>query len=153
MSPAPALALPAELQLVSVCPEFELGMPVPREAISLVGAKSLPRLLGRFSAKDWTRSMNALCHARLCALAGKGLAGAVLKARSPSCGNGDTERFPLELGVSPLNDGDGLLVLAIKKLLPELPLLNEAGLARTAELSAFLDRVQREGNRHRPQLL
>ena len=94
--------------------------------------------------------MQKLCSRRLHELAATGLAGAILKARSPSCGNGDTERFPLELGLNPVNDGDGLLVLAIKKLLPDLPLLDEGRLDQAAEFEAFLNRIKSDGNRHRP---
>ena len=44
-------------EYVPVCPEFEFGMGVPREAIRLVGDPESPRLLGVRSATDHTAGM------------------------------------------------------------------------------------------------
>lgn len=45
------------VEWVPICPEVECGMPVPREAVRLVGDVDSPQLKGRVSGKDWTGRM------------------------------------------------------------------------------------------------
>ena len=39
---------------VPVCPEVEIGMGIPREAVRLVGDSVKPRMVAERSGKDWT---------------------------------------------------------------------------------------------------
>lgn len=71
-------ALGRHVEWVSVCPELEVGMGVPREPVRLVRG----RMVGIESGRDWTRKMKAFAHRRIRTL---DLDGFVLKARSPSC--------------------------------------------------------------------
>ena len=41
-------------RFVPVCPELEVGMGVPREAVNLEGELENPRMIGNKSGKDWT---------------------------------------------------------------------------------------------------
>jgi len=50
---------------VSVCPELEVGMGVPREPVRLVGSPEAPRLLGVTSGTDHTGRMNAFARRRV----------------------------------------------------------------------------------------
>ncbi|MDO9172836.1 MAG: DUF523 domain-containing protein, partial [bacterium] len=81
--------LAARAELVAVCPEVEVGMSVPREAVDLLGAPEAPRMVGAETGADWTARMDAWARGRVADLLEQGIAGAVLKARSPSCGIGD----------------------------------------------------------------
>ena len=47
------------VEWVPVCPEVECGMPVPREAMRLVGDADSPRLVGVRSGTDHTEGMRA----------------------------------------------------------------------------------------------
>ena len=83
--------LPQEIRLRRVCPEEELGMGTPREPVALLGDPAAPRMIGRESGEDWTARMNRWSERRVGELAKDRITGVLLKARSPSCGNGDVE--------------------------------------------------------------
>jgi len=70
--------------VVTVCPEVEIGLGVPRSPVRLVASDQGPRLVQPESGRDVTSQMDAFAKAFLDSL---GLCdGAVLKAESPSCG-------------------------------------------------------------------
>ena len=71
---------------VPVCPEVEIGLGTPREAIRLQGDPAAPRLVGTKTGVDLTRRMTDYARGRVRALADLGLSGYVLKRASPSCG-------------------------------------------------------------------
>jgi len=71
---------------VPTCPEVEIGMGVPREAVRLMGNLKSPRLVGTESATDWTARMTRYARKRSRELAKRGVCGYIFKARSPSCG-------------------------------------------------------------------
>jgi len=71
---------------VPTCPEVEIGMGVPREAVRLMGHLKSPRLVGTESATDWTARMTRYTRKRSRELAKRGVCGYIFKARSPSCG-------------------------------------------------------------------
>ena len=136
--------------LVSVCPEVGVGMPVPREPVDLVGVPSAPRMLGVTSGTDWTERMHTWLHDRVATLAAGGVAGAVLKARSPSCGVDSTPVYP-RLGDDPAAAavGSGLFVLALRERLPGLPLTDEERLRDPARRDAFLAAARAYRDRRR----
>jgi uncharacterized protein YbbK (DUF523 family) len=51
-------------QFVSVCPEVDVGMGIPREAVRLEGSVAAPRMIGNKSGTDWTERMNAYSEKR-----------------------------------------------------------------------------------------
>lgn len=79
---APVVALGDEYDLVPTCPEVAGGLPVPRvEAERQPGGGVRTR-----AGEDVTAAYEAGAAAAVEAAAGHGATGAVLKARSPSCG-------------------------------------------------------------------
>lgn len=118
-----------EVDWVAVCPEVEVGMPVPREPVVLVGAG--PRLVGATSGVDHTGAMLRFAEARIAAV--DPLDGYVLKSRSPSCG--------LE-GVPGSPTGAGLFAATLRRLRPDLPLAEETGLEDETGRRAFLEAVR-----------
>ena len=71
---------------VSVCPEVECGLGIPREAMRLIGGPESPRLVTINSNVDHTDRMIKWLGKRLRELEKEGLAGFVFKSNSPSCG-------------------------------------------------------------------
>jgi uncharacterized protein YbbK (DUF523 family) len=136
-------ALGPHVEWVPVCPEVEVGMGTPREPIHLVAredgvasGQSRVRLLGVTSGRDWTDRMHAWARARSDALRQLGLAGFILKARSPSCGI---------RGVRIDDDDDagrGLFAQAIVEAMPDLPVADEDDLHDPAARREFLTRVR-----------
>ena len=83
--------LGALVEWVPVCPEVEVGMGTPREAIDLIesddgvpAGQARVRLLGAESRTDWTGRMTTWSAERVLMCAD--LDGYVLKSDSPSCG-------------------------------------------------------------------
>lgn len=71
---------------VPICPEVECGLPVPREAMQLVGDEAATRLLGKHSRSDFTGLMLDYRTVRVRRMEDERLCGFVFKERSPSCG-------------------------------------------------------------------
>ncbi len=117
-----------EVDWVAVCPEVEVGMPVPREPVVLTGAG--PRMVGATSGTDHTGAMLRFAETRIAAL--DPLDGYVLKSRSPSCGLAEVPGSP---------DGSGLFAAALRRLRPDLPLAEETALDDDARRRDFLAAV------------
>ena len=133
------------VEWVDVCPEVEVGMGIPREAIHLVAdsggvaaGKAQVRLVGVKSATDWTVQMVRYASARVEALRRAGLSGYVLKKDSPSCGM-DRVRVHGTGGVT--RDGRGLFAEALLTAMPNLPVEEEGRLHDPALRENFVERV------------
>ena len=74
------------VEWVPVCPEVEVGMGTPREALHLVREGQTVRMVTTRTGIDFTDRMNAWAERRLDRLAREDLDGYVLKKNSPSCG-------------------------------------------------------------------
>jgi len=128
------------VEWVPVCPEIEVGMPVPRPAIRLTGRAGAPRLVEPKSGEDWTARMDALAASRVAALAKLDLAGFVLKRSSPSCGLLRV-RVHGPRGGAPRRDGTGLFARALVERLPLLPVEEEGRLHDPLLRESFIERV------------
>jgi uncharacterized protein YbgA (DUF1722 family)/uncharacterized protein YbbK (DUF523 family) len=128
---------------VTVCPEVEVGMGVPRESVRLVGPPGQPpRMLGQRTGTDWTTRMNAMARKRANALAGAHLSGFVLKSRSPSCGMERVKLYPSdEPKARPERTGTGLFASALRHRQPNLPVEEEGRLADPVLRENFIERV------------
>ncbi len=71
---------------VTVCPETESGLPIPREAMRLVGDTENPRLVTIQTGVDHTERLVEWGHRKLDELENENLCGFIFKARSPSSG-------------------------------------------------------------------
>lgn len=116
---------------VTVCPELEVGMGVPREVVRLVGTPASPKMVGTKSNVDWTSRMNHFSGQRVKQLAQLSLSGFIFKSDSPSCGM-ERVRVYGESG-TPARTGRGLFAAAFIEHFPLLPIeeegrLNDAGL-------------------------
>ncbi len=69
---------------VTVCPEVECGLSVPREAMRIVKTDESIRLLGVYSKKDYTDLMEKWIEEKINDLKKYDLCGFVFKSRSPS---------------------------------------------------------------------
>jgi uncharacterized protein YbbK (DUF523 family)/uncharacterized protein YbgA (DUF1722 family) len=131
--------LACRVDWLPICPEVEIGLGTPRPPMVLLANGRSPRLWTPSTGTDHTRAMREWARERVAALAGQGLAGYVLKSRSPSCG----------LQGVPLHDGDGreagtgsgLFAAALAHGMPQLPLAEEAELEDPAALTQFLRRA------------
>ena len=144
------------VEWVPVCPEVEVGMGTPREAIHLVASRDgvssaahRVRLVGVKSGHDWTDRMTTFSTSRVRELASANLAGYVLKKDSPSCG---LERVrvhaPSPAATTKQGDngraarsGRGLFAEALVGALPHLPIEEEGRLNDPVLRENFVERV------------
>ena len=71
-------------EYVSVCPEMEVGMGVPRETVALYGNLQNPRMISKKTQADWTKTMKHYSKNRISSLAHDQLCGYIFKSKSPS---------------------------------------------------------------------
>ena len=131
-------ALAEHVDFVPVCPEVELGLGTPREAIRLVRDGGLVRLVGRSSGADHTEAMARYARRRVAALARLDLDGFVLKKDSPSCG---MERVKVYGGPVAARDGRGAFAAVLLDALPLLPVEEEGRLNDVALRENFVERL------------
>ncbi len=74
------------VEFVPVCPEVEMGLPVPRESMHLVGYKENPRLITIKTKLDYTDRMIEYAKNKVKELKKEDLCGFVFKSKSPSSG-------------------------------------------------------------------
>lgn len=128
------------VEWVPVCPELEVGMGVPREAVRLVRADgALLRMIGNRSGEDWTERMNAFAAKRVRAL--DDLCGYVLKSKSPSCGMERVKVYGPAGAGRPTRDGVGLFAAALRARCPNLPVEEEGRLQDPALRENFIERL------------
>src|SRR5687768_6124892 len=71
------------VEWVPVCPEVEIGLPIPRDTLRLVGSPESPRLVQDKTGEDLTARMQRYSDDRVRGLADLDLDGYVLKRASP----------------------------------------------------------------------
>lgn len=104
---------------VPVCPEVEIGLPVPREALRLVGEAERPRLMTSRSGQDLTERMETWSERRVVELEREGLCGFIFKGRSPSSGMARVKLY--EPSGIPSQKGVGLFARIFMQHFPLLP--------------------------------
>ena len=127
------------VEWVAVCPEVEIGLPIPRESLRLVGDPQAPRLVATKSGCDYTDTMQTWAQERLEQLATVGLHGFVFKKDSPSSGLFRVKVYN-EHGI-PQRRGTGLFPLAVMTRFPLMPLEEEGRLNDMPLRENFIERV------------
>lgn len=126
-------------RFIPVCPELEIGMGVPREAVRLEGDPDSPRMVASRSGKDWTHAMNRYTARRVKQRDLSDICGYVLKKDSPSCG---MERVKLyDSSGMPGRKAVGLYAAGLLKQLPLLPVEEEGRLNDLKLRDNFIVRV------------
>ncbi len=122
-----------------VCPEVEVGMPTPREAVRLVGKPDNPRLVGRRTGTEWTDQMRKYTARRVGELEKQRLSGYIFQKGSPSCG---IERVKVyTAGGHPGATGAGMFARAVMERYPLLPVEDEGRLNDNRLRENFIERV------------
>jgi uncharacterized protein YbgA (DUF1722 family)/uncharacterized protein YbbK (DUF523 family) len=124
---------------VPVCPEVELGLGTPREALRLVRRDEAVRMVNSRSGDDLSEPMRAWAAKRVEWLARQDLSGYVLKKDSPSCGM-ERVRVYDQHGM-PSKSGRGLFADVLMTRLPDLPVEEEGRLSDPRLRDNFVERV------------
>lgn len=128
------------VEYVPVCPEVECGLPVPREAMRLVGEIEAPRLVTIRTKNDLTDRMVSWARERLKALEKEELCGFIFKKGSPSSG---MERIKVyqEQGGPPVKKGVGIYARMFMEHFPLLPVEEDGRLHDPVLRENFIERI------------
>ncbi len=126
------------IEWIPVCPEIECGFPVPREPMILSGDPKKPRLITRYSGRDYTEMFMEWIVVKTDELAGSELSGFIFKSRSPSCGLGDTKIYT---PTGEIVRGNGLFADSFRKRFPFIPVQNSEYLYERSKMVSFFRSV------------
>ncbi len=138
-------ALERHVELVPVCPEVSIGLGVPRDPIRIVAGRDGSSghdgaaLVQPSTARDLTPDMLAFRASFLDRA--ERLDGAILKARSPSCGIAGVKVFASSADAEPAAFGRGFFAEAVIERLGETSVADEVALADPAARDRFLTRL------------
>lgn len=127
------------VEWVPMCPEVESGLPVPREAMRLVGDPAAPRVVGVHSGQDYTERILTWSRLQAEKLASMELHGFVFKQGSPSSGLFRVKVYD-ERG-TPRWLSSGIFARTVTERLPLLPAEEEGRLHDMRLRESFIDRV------------
>jgi uncharacterized protein YbgA (DUF1722 family)/uncharacterized protein YbbK (DUF523 family) len=127
------------VEYVPVCPEVEMGLSIPREALRQVGDPQQPRLVTSRSAIDYTERMQAWARRRVAELEREGLCGFIFKSKSPSSGMERVKVYD-EHGMA-RKSGVGLFARAFMEHFPLLPVEDEGRLHDPKLRENFIERL------------
>ena len=125
---------------VSICPEVDVGMGVPRETVALYGTLENPKMITKRSKTDWTKKMNHYTKDRIHELTKENLCGYVFKGKSPSCGIGKVPIYS-EFGSSRMRHGSGMFASSFVKVFPLVPVEDERRLHDPVIRENFIVRI------------
>lgn len=119
-----------------ICPEFEIGLGIPRDPIRIIQEKSQKRLYQPATSRDVTDDMNAFSKNFLSSLSE--VDGFILKTRSPSCGIKEVKVYPQGEKVAPIDKGPGFFGGQVLQCFPHLPIEDEGRLRNPTIREHFL---------------
>ena len=125
---------------VSICPEVDVGMGVPRETVALYGTLENQKMITKRSKTDWTKKMNHYTKDRIHELTKENLCGYVFKSKSPSCGIGKVPIYS-EFGSSRMRHGSGMFASSFVKVFPLVPVEDEGRLHDPVIRENFIVRI------------
>ncbi|MCA1796161.1 MAG: YbgA family protein [Desulfuromonadaceae bacterium] len=129
------------VEYVPVCPEVEIGLPIPRPALRQVDAgNDKVRLVFSKTGEDITARMQEWAQKRVKELETENLDGFVFKANSPSSGMERVKVYPTGKGM-PRKNGVGIFAAAFMQHFPLLPVEEEGRLNDAALRENFITRI------------
>ena len=126
------------VNFIPVCPEMEIGLGVPRNAIRIIRSEKGERLIDSKSGYDVTDKMDAFIPNYLDSIKAMRIHGFILKSRSPSCGIKDVKLYKTH-GKSPsIGKTKGLFGSAILSHYDEYAIEDEGRLTNYQIREKFL---------------
>lgn len=132
-------ALQEHTDLVSVCPEVEIGLGTPRDPVRLVRSKDGPRLVQPASGSDMTDRMDGFATSFLDRWGHAD--GFVLKARSPSCGTTGVKIYDGAGASSVSSHGPGRFAAAVLEAREDAAIEDEGRLRNHTIREHFLTKL------------
>ena len=105
------------IEFITVCPEVEIGMGIPRKPIRIIHANNKIILQQSDTEIDWSKKMNNFSKKYISEI--EDVDGFILKSASPSCGINSTKIF--QKNSTPRGKGNGLFADQIVQNFPNHP--------------------------------
>lgn len=110
------------VEYIDVCPEVDIGMPIPRPSVILAKIGEDIRIIEPLSRTDYTGDLENYSQSMMNRLSD--IDGFLLKSKSPSCGVADTKLYKEDLKHT-IGKTYGLFALRCKQHFPYLPVEDE----------------------------
>jgi len=127
------------IEYVSVCPEVECGLGIPREAMHLEGDLCSPRLITTHTGQDMTRRMMTWAQNRVTQLEKEALCGFIFKSNSSSCGIARVKIY--NENTMPVKKGMGIFAGIFMVHFPLLPVEDDSRLHDLNIRENFIERI------------
>ncbi|WMW24526.1 DUF523 and DUF1722 domain-containing protein [Methanolobus sediminis] len=137
-----AEAMKPFVEFIDVCPEYDIGLGIPREPILIVEDidGSNRKLIQPATGLDLTDKMKSFSRFYLEKL--DDFDGFILKSKSPSCGIGTTKVFPdAEADEYTHHEGNGFFAETVLHDYSEIPVIDEEQIKDPIKRDYFLTRV------------
>lgn len=119
--------LKSNVDFIPVCPEFEIGLGIPRDPVRIIKKDEDLKLIQSNTEKVLTNAMSEFSLKFLHSL--DEIDGFILKSKSPSCGLFQTKYYhSMQKGAAVLGRGPGLFGKIVLQELPELAIETEGRL-------------------------
>ena len=126
-------------EIIHWCPETAIGLGCPREKIRVVKIDGKNLLFQPETGMFWTEKMIESSDNYLKTL--ENIDGFFLKAKSPSCGVGNTKLFEGKSERIISFEANGFFAGEVLKLFPNVPVLTEEDLKNNEKTQMFLENV------------
>ncbi len=127
------------IEFKTTCPEFEIGLGVPRKQIGIVKINNEYRLIQHETELDVTEKMISFTDKYLNTL--RNIDGFIMKEGSPSCGIKDVKIYP-KIGRVPASErGAGLFGKEVLNRFPNIAVVDEQRLSNFQIREHFLTRI------------
>jgi len=124
---------------IPICPEMGIGLGVPREPIRIVQRNNKLSLIQPATKRDLTARMKKFCEAFLNNLGD--IDGAILKAKSPTCGIRNVKIFSSEMSDEILRRGVGLFAYELINKFPLIPIVDEREIETLDSMEHFFLKI------------
>lgn len=131
--------LQKHVHFIPICPEYEIGLGIPRDPIRVLQMKEQFTLIQPSTGRDLTDEMNQFASKHLNSLTE--VDGFILKSRSPSCGIGDVKLYSEQNEQTPIGYGSGLYARAVLSSFPYVAVEDEQRLKQQHIRDHFLTKL------------
>ena len=135
----PVRRMRSHVNFITVCPEVEIGLGVPRPKVRLVKNKTHLSLVEPSGNIDLTGKIQSFSRTYLTSL--NNVDGFILKSRSPSCGIRNTKIYRTNESESYSQQGTGFFAEAVIKAYPALAIEDESRLDDPDLFDHFLTKL------------
>lgn len=127
------------IDIETVCPEKEIGMPIPRDPIRIEKHNDKYKLIQLNSNEDYTSQMNEFAEEFLNGI--DDIDGFILKSKSPSCGIKDVKIYPKGQKCSIRKNGTSIFSTKVLEKHSNVPIENEGRLKNYNIRDEFLTKI------------